>query len=216
MTGDLIRVLLADDHTVVRAGLRAVLSGARDIDVVGEASNGRDAVDATNRLKPDVVVMDLSMPEMDGTAATRAILSGEGKTRVLALTMHAEEEYVAAAMEAGASGYLLKMEADRELVAAIRSVAHGDTPVRPRSHRGATKAAPAQETEESARAGYSRLTPGRRTCFGSSGSATPPRRLGTGYTSAPKRWTRTSSGSRRSCTSRIARTTCSSPSSSVS
>ena len=158
MTGDLIRVLLADDHTVVRAGLRAVLSGARDIDVVGEASNGRDAVDATNRLKPDVVVMDLSMPEMDGTAATRAILSGEGKTRVLALTMHAEEEYVAAAMEAGASGYLLKMEADRELVAAIRSVAHGDTPVRPRSHRGATKAAPAQETEESARAGYLRLT----------------------------------------------------------
>src|SRR4051812_7106476 len=126
MATDLIRALLADDHTVVRTGLKAVLASAKDINVVGEASNGREAVDATGRLKPDVVVMDLTMPEMDGAAATRAILSGGGETRVLVVTMHAEEDYLGPVMEAGASGYLVKSDADRELVSAIRAVAHGD------------------------------------------------------------------------------------------
>jgi len=154
MATDLIRVLLADDHSVVRAGLRAVLAGAKDIDVVGEAGTGREAVDATDRLKPDVVVMDLSMPEMDGAAATRAILSSGGEARVLVLTMHAEEDYVEPVMNAGASAYLMKSEADRELVSAIRAVAHGDTKIRPGHYtRHDTKEAP-----ETLQHRYDRLT----------------------------------------------------------
>jgi two-component system, NarL family, response regulator NreC len=151
MATDLIRVLLADDHSVVRAGLKAVLNGAKDIDVVGEASTGREAVAATDRLKPDVVVMDLSMPEMDGAAATRAILSGGGETRVLALTMHAEEEYVDEVMQAGASAYLVKSEADRNLVSAIRAVAHGDVKLHPIHHEKA-------HSQETPQQRYDRLT----------------------------------------------------------
>src|SRR5438477_10868426 len=94
MTGDVIRVVLADDHAVVRAGLKAVLSAARDIEVIGEAKNGREAVALAERFKPDVVIMDLSMPEMDGTTAIKAIVQKGLAARVLVLTMHAEEEYL--------------------------------------------------------------------------------------------------------------------------
>ena len=90
MTGDLIRVVLADDHAVVRAGLKAVLGTAKDITVAGEASNGREAVALVDRVHPDVVVMDLSMPELDGAAATKEILAKGNGTRVLVLTMHTE------------------------------------------------------------------------------------------------------------------------------
>jgi two-component system, NarL family, response regulator NreC len=130
MTGDTIRVVLADDHAVVRAGLKAVLSAARDIEVVAEAKDGRDAVSLVERFKPDVVVMDLSMPELDGTAATKEIVEKGLSTRVLILTMHAEEDYLVPLMEAGAAGYLVKSAADRELVDAVRAVAHGDLYVR--------------------------------------------------------------------------------------
>ena len=126
MPGDVIRVVLADDHAVVRAGLRAVLSPARDIQVVGEASNGKEAVAIVERLNPDVVIMDLSMPDMDGATATKTILGKETTTRILVLTMHAEEEYLLPLLEAGASGYLVKSAADLELVTAVRAVAHGD------------------------------------------------------------------------------------------
>jgi DNA-binding NarL/FixJ family response regulator len=135
MNGDRIRVVLADDHAVVRAGLKAVLGGARDIEVIGEVKSGREAVDMAERFSPDVVVMDLSMPDMDGTAATREIVAKELPTRVLVLTMHAEEDYLIPLMEAGASGYLVKSAADRELVDAVRAVAHGDVYVRPSAAR---------------------------------------------------------------------------------
>lgn len=125
MSGDVIRVLLADDHAVVRAGLKAVLGSAKDIAVVGEAGNGREAVDAALRLNPDVVVMDLSMDEMDGVAATRELKSRASASRVLILTMHAEDEYLVPLLEAGASGYLVKNAADRDLVDAVRTVAGG-------------------------------------------------------------------------------------------
>jgi two-component system response regulator NreC len=131
MRADAIRVLLADDHAVVRAGLRAVLTAARDIEIVGEASTGREAVDLAEREKPDVVVMDLSMPELDGAAATKEIVARGLVTRVLVLTMHTEEEYLVPVMEAGAAGYLVKTNADRELVDAVRAVAYGDIYVRP-------------------------------------------------------------------------------------
>jgi DNA-binding NarL/FixJ family response regulator len=130
MPGDMIRVVLADDHAVVRAGLKAVLSAARDIEVVAEAKNGREAVNLVERFKPDVVVMDLSMPELDGTAATKEIVEKGLSVRVLILTMHAEEDYLVPLMEAGAAGYLVKSVADRELVDAVRAVAHGDLYVR--------------------------------------------------------------------------------------
>jgi len=132
---DVIRVILADDHAVVRAGLKAVLGVAKDILVVGEASNGRDAVAMAQRLDADVVVMDLSMPDMDGTAATKALAAAGARTRVLVLTMHAEDEYLVPLLEAGASGYLVKSAADRELVDAVRAVAHGDTYVQPTATR---------------------------------------------------------------------------------
>ena len=123
MTGDLIRVLLVDDHAVVRAGLRAVLGEAKDIDVVGEARNGREAIAFAERLRPDVIVMDLSMDEMDGATATKELAAAGSIAKVLILTMHTEDEYLVPALEAGASGYLVKSAADRELIAAVRTVA---------------------------------------------------------------------------------------------
>src|SRR5919202_5243256 len=131
MSGDLIRVVLADDHAVVRAGLKAVLSTAKDISVVSEATNGREAVALAERLKPDVLVMELSMVELDGIAATKEIVAKGLPVRVLVLTMHAEEEYLVQALQAGASGYLVKSAADRELVDAVRAVARGEVYVQP-------------------------------------------------------------------------------------
>ncbi|MFP5355331.1 MAG: response regulator [Gemmatimonadota bacterium] len=152
MTSDLIRVVLADDHTVVRAGLKAVLGTAKDIDVVGEAKDGREAVALVDRFKPDVVVMDLSMAGMDGTAATKEIVAKGVSTRVLILTMHPEEDYLVPLLEAGAAGYLVKSAADRELVDAVRAVAKGDVYVRPTAARvlakGLTKKDPHQVNRE--------------------------------------------------------------------
>jgi DNA-binding NarL/FixJ family response regulator len=135
MTADIIKVILADDHAVVRAGVKAVLSSARDIQVIGEASNGRDAVSLAERVDPDVVVMDLSMGEMDGIAATQAMVEKKIRARILILTMHAEDAYLVKVLEAGASGYLVKSVADRELVDAVRALAHGDMYMQPTAAR---------------------------------------------------------------------------------
>lgn len=135
MTDDLIRVLLADDHTVVRAGLRAVLGAAKDIQVMGEAKNGREAVAMAERFRPDIVVMDIDMPEQDGVSATKEIVAKGLASKVLVLTMQSEEDYLVPLMEAGAAGYLVKTAADRELVDAVRAIAHGDVYVRPAAAR---------------------------------------------------------------------------------
>ena len=158
MIGDQIRVVLADDHAVVRAGLKAVLAAARDIAVVGEASNGRDAVAMVERLAPDVVVMDISMPEMDGTAATKAIAAKGLPTKVLVLTMHAEDEYLVPLLEAGAAGYLVKSVADRELVGAVRAVAHGDSYVSPSAARVLVKGFGKKDPAKAERDRYEKLT----------------------------------------------------------
>jgi two-component system, NarL family, response regulator NreC len=158
MPGDQITVVLADDHAVVRAGLKAVLATARDITVVGEAANGRDAVATVERLAPDVVVMDLSMPEMDGTAATKAIAAKGLATKVLVLTMHAEEEYLVPLLEAGASGYLVKSVADRELVSAVRAIAHGDSYVSPSAARVLVKGFGKKDPAKAERDRYDKLT----------------------------------------------------------
>lgn len=123
---DTIRILLVDDHTVLRAGLRALLEAEEDFAVIGEASTGEEAVESVEKIKPDVVVMDLSMPGMGGLEATRAIAALEQDTRVLVLTMHAEEEYLLAVLEAGGSGYVKKTSADVDLTNAIRTVARGE------------------------------------------------------------------------------------------
>ena len=121
-----IRVVLADDHGVLRAGLRALLEVEPDIVVVGEAANGDDAVEQVRKLHPDVVVMDLTMPGLGGLDATRRISAMETATKVLVLTVHAEEEYLFPVIDAGGSGYVTKNTADRDLGKAIRAVAKGD------------------------------------------------------------------------------------------
>lgn len=132
---DRIRVVLADDHSVVRAGLRAILGAAKDIEVIGEAKNGVEAVAMAERYKPDVVVMDLGMPDLDGASATKEIVAKGLAARVLVLTMQLEDDYLIPLMEAGAAGFLVKSAADRELIDAVRAVAHGDVYVRPTAAR---------------------------------------------------------------------------------
>lgn len=158
MTGDLIRVVLADDHTVVRAGLKAVLGAAKDIEVIGEAKTGREAVALAERFQPDVVVMDLSMPDMDGTAATKEIVEKGLTSRVLILTMHAEEDYLVTLMQAGAAGYLVKSAADRELVDAVRAIAHGDIYVRSSAARVLAKNLTKKDPAEQDRENFGKLT----------------------------------------------------------
>ena len=121
-----IRLLLADDHDILRDGLRALLGLTDDIKVVGEAHTGREAVDLAERLQPDVVLMDMSMPELDGVEACRRIRQQTPEVRVLFLTMHEAEEYFFRALRAGAAGYIIKRTAASELVAAVRAVARGD------------------------------------------------------------------------------------------
>jgi two-component system, NarL family, response regulator NreC len=158
MAGDLIRVVLADDHTVVRAGLKAVLSTAKDIDVVGEAKNGEEAVALVSRFHPDVVVMDLSMAGMDGVTATKEIVAKESASRVLVLTMHPEEDYLVPLLEAGAAGYLVKSAADRELVDAVRAVAKGDVYVRPTAARVLAKGLTRKDPQQADRDRFQKLT----------------------------------------------------------
>lgn len=128
---DKIRVLLAEDHTIVRQGLRSILHGQEGIHIVGEAEDGREAVDLVQQLQPDIVLMDLSMPLLSGLEATRQIKSQVPQVQVLVLTVHDDEEYIFQILQAGASGYLLKQSAVGELVAAIQAVSRGDSYLSP-------------------------------------------------------------------------------------
>ena len=120
-----VTVMLADDHAVVRDGLRALLEGGPDLQVVGVAGNGRDAVAEAQRLRPDVVIMDIAMPELDGVEATRRILEKCPETRVLILSMYLSAEHIHRALQAGAQGYVLKESAGEEVVEAIRALRAG-------------------------------------------------------------------------------------------
>ena len=120
-----ISVLLADDHSLVRRGFRRILEDDEGMKVVGEASNGVEAIRMSYELKPMVVVMDLSMPELDGVQATKEIVKHLPETQVLVLSMHSDDNYVRNALDAGARGYMLKSAIDVDLVGAIRSVAEG-------------------------------------------------------------------------------------------
>ena len=121
-----IRILLADDHAILRDGIRALLSDEADLQVVGEAENGRQALEQARTLHPDIVIMDIGMPLLSGLEATKHIRREVPESRVLILTMHQNDEYLAQVLAAGASGYVLKDAAGRELVLAIRQVARGE------------------------------------------------------------------------------------------
>lgn len=130
----MIRLLLADDHPIVRAGLAGLLSDEADLNVVGQASDGEEAVRLAAETAPDVVLMDLRMPRMDGVAATAAIVAARGASpvpRVLILTTYESDDQILAAIEAGAAGYLLKAAPQEEIVAGIRSVAAGQSALSP-------------------------------------------------------------------------------------
>ena len=122
-----ISVLLVDDHSLVRRGFRRMLEDESDISVIGEASDGLEAVDLARSLKPQVIVMDCALPEINGLQATRKILEFAPETLILMLSMHTEETWVRQAMEAGARGYVLKNALDLELGSAIRSIVSGET-----------------------------------------------------------------------------------------
>jgi two-component system response regulator NreC len=126
-----IRILLADDHTIVRDGLRALLEGEGDIEVVGLASDGLEAIRQARDLDPDVVVMDIAMPRLNGVEATRRILKANPRTRVLMLTQYEDKGSVLEAIWAGASGYLLKRSAGTELAEGIRAILHGGAALHP-------------------------------------------------------------------------------------
>ncbi len=126
-----IRVLIADDHTLVREGLRALLEGQGDFEVIAEASNGREAVDRAIQMRPDVVLMDIGMPELDGLAATRHIVRTNPAIRILVLTVHETEDYFFRVLEVGAHGFLVKDAASTELVAAVRAVHYGGVYLHP-------------------------------------------------------------------------------------
>jgi DNA-binding NarL/FixJ family response regulator len=128
-------ILLADDQELMRMGFRMVIDSQPDLEVIGEAANGHEAIDATRRLAPDVVLMDVRMPECDGVHATRTIVESGAASRIIILTTFDLDEYVYAALRAGASGFLLKDAQPAELLAAIRAVASGDAVVSPRVTR---------------------------------------------------------------------------------
>jgi DNA-binding NarL/FixJ family response regulator len=115
-----IRVVIVDDHALARAGMQRLLSGARHLEIVGEAANGRDAVTLCRRLRPDLVLMDVRLPDVDGLVATRAIREALPDTRVLLVTMYDAPEYASEALRAGAAGYLLKGASRREVLSALR------------------------------------------------------------------------------------------------
>jgi len=130
-----IRVVLVDDHAVIRAGLEQLLSGTADIEVVGHAENGAQALEAARRLRPDVVLMDLQMPEVDGVSATRTIVAEKLGVDVLVLTSYSDAERILAALDAGAVGYLLKDADPDDVLDGIRAVSRGESPIHPRAAR---------------------------------------------------------------------------------
>ena len=127
-----IQIIIADDHKLIRQGLASLLARTSEIVVVGQANNGREAVQLTEKHRPDLVVMDVSMPDLNGIDATRQIIARSPKTRVIALSMHSDRQFVAEMFRAGARGYLLKDSAFEELATAILKVARNETYIAPK------------------------------------------------------------------------------------
>jgi DNA-binding NarL/FixJ family response regulator len=158
-----IRVLVADDHTIVRQGLVGILKASEEIDVVGEAADGHEAVEKAQKLKPDVVVLDVSMPRLNGLEAARRIHEALPATRLLVLTMHDDEEYVLKMVRAGVSGYLLKDDAASTLIAGIRALKAGKTYFGPHATQALAEAY--QRDEDPPEDPYGALTDREREIF---------------------------------------------------
>jgi DNA-binding NarL/FixJ family response regulator len=159
----LTRVLIADDDNLMRAGLVELLSADSSIEIVGKASTGREAVERTRRLDPDVVLMDVRMPDLDGIDATRQLTRAAPRTRVLILTTFEQDDYIFGALRAGASGFLLKRTPPEELIAAVHAVAAGDSLLSPSVTRRVIDRVAQQPTPELAdRAKVRELTPRER------------------------------------------------------
>ena len=148
-SNDHIKVLLVDDHTVVRQGLRMVLSLEPGLEIVGEAGNGQEALDAVPKLEPQVVLMDLLMPVMDGVSAIRAIKAQYPEVEVVALTSVLEDRLVIDAVEAGAAGYLLKETGPEDLITAIRAAARGEVHLHPKAQKRLLKEVRTPDMRES-------------------------------------------------------------------
>jgi DNA-binding NarL/FixJ family response regulator len=163
MSADRIRVLLVDDDDLMRAGLRAVLSSDESISVVGEAADGRGGVDRVRTLRPDVVLMDVRMPDLDGISATGEVLAASPEARVVILTTFEEDDYIFGALRAGASGFLLKRTRPEDLIAAIHTVAAGDSLLSPSvTRRVIERVAGEPLTDRSAGERLDELTPRER------------------------------------------------------
>jgi DNA-binding NarL/FixJ family response regulator len=170
-----VRVLVVDDHDVVRLGLRTLLGASPDVTIVGEASDGHEALALDARLQPDVVVMDLSMSGMDGAAATRELVRRRPGARVVILTMHDEEEYLIPLLEAGAQGYVVKSAVTTDLLPAVRTVAAGRVFVRPAAARVLAEGWTRRTAQDEAQARHETLSDRERVVF---------RMLAQGYTAA--------------------------------
>ncbi|HYL63906.1 MAG TPA: response regulator transcription factor [Candidatus Methylomirabilis sp.] len=157
-----IRILVADDHHVVRAGLRALLESKTGWQVCAEASNGREAVEKAGKFKPDVAVLDIAMPMLNGVEATRQIRRLAPKTEILILTMHDSDTLVQEVMEAGALGYVLKDDADRDLLFAVDALTRHQRYLSPRASSAASRAMPGPGAATSGDHRRSRLTPRER------------------------------------------------------
>ena len=153
-----IRVLIADDHTLVRDGIRSLLALVADIEVVGEAADGREALEKVRRLMPDIVLMDLAMPIMGGLEATRRIRRECPATKVLALTQYDDSEYVIPVIEAGARGFVTKMSSSSELASAIQAVYKGDSFLSPSAAAALVDECQQKVTIEGERDSYQQLT----------------------------------------------------------
>lgn len=173
-----IRVVLVDDHAVVRLGLRALLAASSEIEVVGEASDGREALRLCADTLPDVVIMDLTMSGMDGLEAMRVLVRRPDPPRVLALTMHEEADYLIPALEAGASGYIVKAAASTDLLAAIRAVANGQTWVRPSAAPVLAEGWARRSAQGELRTVFEGLSDREREVFRLTAEGHPARRIG--------------------------------------
>ena len=170
-----IRVLLVDDHAVVRLGLSALLATDAGMDIVGEAGDGEAAIELATRLEPDVVVMDVVMTGMDGVTATRELARRLPNVRVIALTMHDEEDYLIPLLEAGAAGYIVKDAASSDLLAAIRTVASGRQYVRPSAAQVLAAGWTRRAAQDQARSAFETLSDRERDVF---------RQMAQGYSSS--------------------------------
>jgi DNA-binding NarL/FixJ family response regulator len=172
-----IRILLAEDHTIVRKGLRSLLDGEAGIRVVGEAADGREAVTKVGQLLPDVVVMDIAMPALNGLEATRQIRNRFPKVKVLILTMHADEEYIPQVLQAGASGYVVKQAAPEELVSAVQAVYQGELFLSPSISRTVTQEYARQAEASTGQDHDDPLTPREREVLQLIAEGQPPRQI---------------------------------------